>query len=114
MLETVVVAAFGIFNALRFVAYLPQIAAVARDRNGATAVSFVTWGLWAGANASTATYAGVVLSDWPLCVVSASNAFFCLVVIVMTIVKRVQYVRRTGEARASRPAPKDASMETMR
>jgi hypothetical protein len=38
--------AFSIFSTLRIVSYVPQIAGVARDRNGASAISCPTWLMW--------------------------------------------------------------------
>ena len=48
---------------LRIVSYVPQIIRVARDRNGASAISCPTWLLWTGAHDSTAMYAATNLND---------------------------------------------------
>ena len=61
--------AFAVFSGLRTVSYVPQIARIAKDRNGASAISYPTWMLWTCANASTAAYAAVNLADLWLAVV---------------------------------------------
>jgi hypothetical protein len=68
--------------------YLPQIYTVAKDNNGASAISYSTWGLWIGANATTALYAIYNLKDIYLASVSVVYAACCLSVILLTIVKR--------------------------
>jgi hypothetical protein len=80
--------AFSFFNALMIVSYLPQILRVARDRFGATAISYSTWGMWTCANLSTAAYAIVNLEDAWLAVVSLMNTAGCLTVILLTGWKR--------------------------
>ena len=80
---------FGVFNLLRLASYFPQIVAVARDRHGATAISFSCWAIWVGANASTALYAWVKLADLNLALISAFTAVCCLSVLIVAAHRRV-------------------------
>jgi enoyl-CoA hydratase/carnithine racemase len=83
-----VAAAFDLFNVLRLASYFPQLVAVARDQNGATAISFSCWSIWIGANAATAAYAWLNLRDVPLAVVSAFNGICCGAVLTLALYKR--------------------------
>ena len=80
--------AFAFFSSLRVVSYLPQITRVACDANGASAISYSTWGLWTASNGATAVYALVNLHDRYLAAVSAVNMACCIVVILLTMMKR--------------------------
>jgi hypothetical protein len=80
--------AFAFFSSLRVVSYLPQIIKVASDINGASAISYSTWALWTAANIATALYATFNLSDLYLAAVSAIYATCCVVVILITAMKR--------------------------
>jgi hypothetical protein len=83
-----IAAAFGFFNLLRLVSYFPQIRAVARDTSGARAISISCWTIWIGANASTALYAGIILGDLPLALISVFNSACCATVILLALQKR--------------------------
>jgi hypothetical protein len=96
---------FATFNAIRIVSYLPQILRVARDANGASAISYATWSLWTAANATTGFYAFVNLHDGTLALLNLLNAACCLAVIALTAAKR----RRAVSLLLPQPAPR---MET--
>jgi hypothetical protein len=95
---------FTAFSGLRMFSYLPQIRRVARDTNGASAISYSTWALWTGANIATALYALANLGDLYLAFVSAVYAGCCMTVIAITMLKRRQTV-----AIALTPLPHRAS-----
>jgi hypothetical protein len=80
--------AFAGFSLLRVVSYVPQIAKVAADPNGATAISYATWSMWTATHLATALYAAVNLQDLYFSVVSGIYAACCLVVISLTAIKR--------------------------
>ena len=87
-LSHVTLLAFATFSSLRVVSYLPQIMKVASDRNGASAISYSTWGLWTASNITTALYAAINLNDLFLSAVSALYATCCTIVILLTAIKR--------------------------
>lgn len=93
--------AFGLFNILRLASYFPQIVAVARDQNGATAISFSCWLIWVGANASTAVYAWVRVGDNALALISAFNAGCCLLVLLLAAFKRSSVSTRSPVSQSS-------------
>jgi hypothetical protein len=98
-LSQVTFLAFAVFNSLRVVSYLPQIVRVAADTNGASAISYTTWGLWTAANLSTGLYAAVNLHDFYLSAVSAINTACCAFVIALTVIKRRSLRRRVHASR---------------
>ena len=85
--------AFAAFSGLRTISYVPQMVRIAKDRNGASAISYPTWLLWTGANATTAMYAATNLNDVWLTFVSSIYALCCVVVIALTAFKRFGHQR---------------------
>src|SRR5262245_23014507 len=99
--------AFAAFSGLRTVSYVPQIVRIAKDPNGASAISYPTWLLWTGAHASTGLYAAMNLSDVWLAIGSTTYALCCMAVIGLTVFKRLGHRRtkRVSSARRRRGVP---------
>lgn len=84
-------ALFAALNIMRAVAYWPQIACVSRDQNGAQAVSLLTWSMFAAANLATAWYGLVHGHHWLVSIVFSMNALSCLIVVAITLWKRMNH-----------------------
>jgi len=87
-LEDVTLAAFAICNGLRIFAYLPQIRAATLDPNGASAISYTTWGLFLLTNIATISYAIVNCQDLWMAACFAGNALCCVSILAITFGKR--------------------------
>jgi uncharacterized protein with PQ loop repeat len=85
--------AFALLNGGRVIAYMPQILCVYRDRNGAAAVSLLTWVMFTAANLATVSYALTVTSDLVAAAVFAANALGCLIITALIAVRRVARCR---------------------
>lgn len=108
-LAEVSLGAFSAFSGIRLVSYLPQIYRVARDANGASAISYSTWIMWTGSHLSTGCYAAINLGDTLLAICSALYALCCISVIGLTFVKRQRMNKQSpaqplDSADASSPA----------
>jgi hypothetical protein len=79
---------FAALNGGRAVTYFSQTTRVYRDPNGATAVSLVTWWLFAAANVASVWYALTVTNDPIMAIVSSLNAIGCLAIAGLTTLKR--------------------------
>ena len=75
-------------SALRLVAYLPQIVAIARDRSGAHAISLLTWTFWGVSHAITALYSALLLKDTLLVTMMIGNTLGCVAVVWVTLIRR--------------------------
>jgi len=96
-LEDLTLALFAASNAFRLVAYIPQIKKAAKDRHGASAISYTTWSLFLAANMSTVAYAVVNRADWWLAACFSSNAVCCIAILA------VAYWKAHCHARAFSP-----------
>jgi hypothetical protein len=82
---------FTLCNSLRVLAYVPQITRAAKDRSGAEAISFMTWGLFLFSNISAIAYALVNTHDWTMAVVFLGNAVGCAAILLIAVWKRSRH-----------------------
>jgi hypothetical protein len=80
-LEAITLALFSACNAVRLVAYIPQIYKAATDADGARGVSQVTWSMFLIAHLSTIAYALVNRADLGLALCFAGNAICCAIIL---------------------------------
>ena len=79
---------FMLCNAIRFVAYFPQLFRVMRDRDGAAAISCTTWFMFSLAHASTVAYSILILHDNIMTVVFLANFACSSAILVATLLRR--------------------------
>jgi hypothetical protein len=89
----ITLAVFTLFNSLRFLAYVPQIAKAMKDQSGAEAISFGTWALFLVSHLSAMAYAIVNQGDWAMAILFLSNAVGCGVIIAIAGWKRSRHRR---------------------
>jgi hypothetical protein len=89
--------AFTLCNTFRVLAYVPQIARTATDRNGAEAVSLATWSLFLLSNISAVAYALVNQQDHVMAAVFFGNAVGCAIIILIGAWKRSRHRNRLIE-----------------
>jgi hypothetical protein len=87
----VTLAVFTLCNSLRVVAYVPQITKAARDRSGAEAISFGTWGLFLVSHASAMAYALVNKEDWTMASMFLCNVAGCGAILLIAAWKRSRH-----------------------
>jgi len=75
-------------NATRFLTYLPQIAAVWRCRDGAQAISLLTWGSWVLSHLTAMFYGVLVMQDIYFVVITGINLAGCASVTLIAARRR--------------------------
>ncbi|WP_293795352.1 hypothetical protein [uncultured Bosea sp.] len=86
--------AFTLCNAVRVLAYLPQILRIIQDPDGARAISCATWSLFAISHLTTVVYALVAAHDPTMAAVFGGNTLACLLILGLTLFKRRQAKER--------------------
>lgn len=96
-LQAIVLAVFAGVNSIRIVAYVPQMVKAARDSNGASAISYMTWGLFLVSHVATILYAIVCVADLIMAAIFFGNALACLGIILIAMRNRRQFHLRNAQ-----------------
>src|SRR5688572_17759744 len=84
-------ALYALFGVVFVVAYVPQVRAVWRSRNGAADVSLSTWGLWSASSTVSLLYAHFVTRDLSYTCVCLGNVAGCYAVTGAVLLRRQRY-----------------------
>ena len=77
---SLVSALYALFGVVFVAAYVPQLRAVWRSRNGAADVSLGTWGVWCASSTVSLLYARLVSQDLSYSLVCLGNVAGCYAV----------------------------------
>ena len=77
-----------LINSGRVVSYLPQILALWQCRDGARAISLLTWSYWTLSHVSAVLYGAVVIQDAFVVTISLANIVCCGIVIALAMRRR--------------------------
>lgn len=88
-------------NATRFITYLPQIAAVWRSRDGAQAISLLTWSSWVVSHLTGIAYGALVMKDTYFVVITLINLLGCGCVTLIAAHRRGLFRSSSARRRAS-------------
>ena len=113
-LEDVTLTLFAACNFIRLFAYLPQIYKAATDKNGASAISYTTWGLFLIAHLSTIAYALVNRSDWWLAACFTCNALCCIAILAVAYRRSHSHARTSPPTTTSLPGSRRSLSEYMK
>jgi hypothetical protein len=107
--EQITLILFTLFNIIRILGYLPQLALSLRDTSGGASTSIATWVMFCAANTSAAAYAHINAGDALMATLFGANALCCLAIAAVTFGKR----RLLGaEARPAVAAIETVALET--
>jgi hypothetical protein len=84
-------AAFTLCNSVRVLGYVPQILRIGQDTEGATAISYTTWSIFAASHFSTVVYAVMTVEDLRMAAIFAANTLCCIVILGLTAWKRAAH-----------------------
>ncbi|MGE0797020.1 MAG: hypothetical protein AB7G13_01960 [Lautropia sp.] len=80
-------------NSARLLTYVPQLLTVWRCRDGAQAISLLTWTSWVISHCTAVLYGVLVTSDFYLVLVSVINLLGCGAITAVAAARRRQHAR---------------------
>ncbi len=92
-LHEIVLGLFAAINSLRILAYVPQIVKAAKDENGASAISYMTWTLFLVSHLTTIGYAVIVLGDLLMALIFFGNAMACVAILAVAFWKKRRHAK---------------------